>query len=297
MVMVSLPQALRGPALMVLATGSFVINDSFMKLATEGLPPLEVLFLRGIAATLWCLPLVLMLGYRTSIKHVFDRYVLLRNLFELCGVLCFVVALANMPIANVTALGQVTPLLFLVGMAAVMREKIGGLKIGLIGLGFVGAMLVAQPSAAGISGFALLALLNAAFCAARDIAGRRVPAEVPGLIVAFCAILLVAVGAGAATLAVEDWVAPDMRHLLLLGAAGLFLMIGHFAIFMAYRIGEAATVAPFYYMFSVWAVISGIIVFNQVPNPLALSGIALIIAGGLAIVLLDERKRRLIPVA
>ena len=43
---------LRGIALMVLATGVFVTNDTFMKLATEGLPPLQVLFLRGVSATI-----------------------------------------------------------------------------------------------------------------------------------------------------------------------------------------------------------------------------------------------------
>ena len=44
---------------MVLSTGSYVINDTMMKLATEGLPPYEVLFLRGLAASLWGIPLLL----------------------------------------------------------------------------------------------------------------------------------------------------------------------------------------------------------------------------------------------
>ena len=33
---------------MVVATGSYVVNDTMMKLATEGLPPYETLMLRGI---------------------------------------------------------------------------------------------------------------------------------------------------------------------------------------------------------------------------------------------------------
>ena len=43
---------IRGPLFMVLATGSYLINDSMMKLATAGLPPYEVLLLRGLAATI-----------------------------------------------------------------------------------------------------------------------------------------------------------------------------------------------------------------------------------------------------
>ncbi len=36
--------------------------------------------------------------------------------------------------------------------------------------------------------------------------------------------------------------------------------------------------------------ISGLIVFAELPNTLALSGIALVVASGLAVVLLDERQ-------
>ena len=66
---------------------------------------------------------------------------------------------------------------------------------------------------------------------------------------------------------------------------------------MAYRIGPTRAVAPFYYCFTVWAVISGLLVFGQLPNTLAICGILLVVASGLAIVSLDERKRRLTVVA
>lgn len=292
-----LPQPLRGPALMIAATCAYVANDTLMKLATEGLPPLQVLFIRGVCAMLLCLPLVLVLGHGRQIPMVANRWVLLRNLCELAAVVMFVIALAQMPIADVTALGQVTPLIFLIGISLILREKVGGMRMALIGLGFAGALLVAQPTGQGLSVYALLALGNAVFCAARDIAGRRVPAAVPGWIVALSAVLVVMVGAGALSLVTEQWAMPQLHHIgLLLGAGGL-LMIGHFCLFTAYRVGDAASVAPFYYMFSVWALISGLVVFGTFPNVLAISGIALILASGLAIVLLDSRKRRLAVVA
>jgi drug/metabolite transporter (DMT)-like permease len=156
--------------------------------------------------------------------------------------------------------------------------------------------LVAQPTAEGISVYALLALSNASFGAARDLSSRRVPHEVPGLVVAFGATLVVLAGAGVAHLTFEDWAVPTSGHLALLGAAGLFLLGGHFFIFMAYRIGPASAVAPFFYFFTVWAVISGLLVFGVLPNWVALSGIALVVASGIAVVLLDQRQRRVVPV-
>ena len=167
----------------------------------------------------------------------------------------------------------------------------------LIAFGFIGALMVAQPTMQGISIYAVLGLANAAFCAARDLAGRRVAAEVPGMIVAISAVVVVLIGAGVAHLVSERWVMPETHHLLLLAGAGLFLIFGHFFVFMAYRVGPTSVVAPFYYCFTVWAVISGLVVFRQFPNALATSGILLVVASGIAIVTLDERKRRLTVVA
>jgi drug/metabolite transporter (DMT)-like permease len=53
---------LSGVAAMLAGTGSFVVCDSFMKLATADLPPFEVLFLRGVAASFACGLLVVLLG-------------------------------------------------------------------------------------------------------------------------------------------------------------------------------------------------------------------------------------------
>jgi drug/metabolite transporter (DMT)-like permease len=292
-----IPTALRGPLFMLIATGSYVINDTLMKMATVGLPPYEVLFLRGLAALAWGIPMLLLLGYRTQMHLMFEPRVLTRNLLELAAILSYVVALANMPIADVVALGQITPLIVLLGVSFLFREKIGGVRMALICLGFAGALMVAQPTMEGISIYAVLGLSNAVFSAARDVAGRRVAGHIPGMIVAISAVVVVLIGASVAHLATEDWVTPGPPHLTLLVCAGFFLIFGHFFIFMAYRIGPTGVVAPFYYSFTVWAVISGLVVFSELPNALALCGIALVVASGLAIVLLDERRRRLTVVA
>jgi drug/metabolite transporter (DMT)-like permease len=282
---------------MVLATGSYVVNDTMMKLATEGLPPYETLTLRGLWASLWGFPMLFALGYGKAIGQMFDGRVLARNLSETAAILCYVVALANMPIADATALGQITPLLVLIGASIIFRERITGLTLALIAVGFAGALMIAQPSGAGISVYALLALGNAVLCAVRDLAGRSVGAHVPGLVVAMSAVVVVLGGAIVAHLLTETWVTPGARELTLLAGSGFFLIFGHFFIFMAYRVGPTSAVAPFYYAFTVWAVISGLVVFSELPNTLAIIGIVLVIASGLAIVWHSERRRRLVPAA
>ena len=112
------------------------------------------------------------------------------------------------------------------------------------------------------------------------------------MVVAISAAIVVLVGAGVAHLVTETWIVPSTRHLLLLAASGFFLIFGHFFIFMAYRVGPTNVVAPFYYCFTVWAVISGLIVFGHLPNVTAAIGIAMVVGSGLVIVALDRRGRR-----
>lgn len=285
--------SLRGVALMVASTGVFAVNDALLKLAASTLPPLETLFLRGSGASLWCLLLVLATGNGRLIRGAFAPMTALRSLFELAAVLTFIFALANMPIADITAIGQIAPFLLLAGVAVIYREKLGWARLLLMATGLMGALLVAQPSGSSSLLYAGLGFLSALCVAGRDLVGRKVPNHLPGPVVAFSTVVIVTIGAGLATLVFETWQAPSLYQLALTGGAGLFLTIGHLFIFLAYRAGPTGVVAPFYYTFTIWAVISGMLVFGTFPNALGLFGIALIVMSGVAVVLLDERRRRL----
>lgn len=292
-----LPSALRGPAWMLVTTATYVANDTIMKLVLQELPPMQSLAIRGVFGVACCLPFILLLGYGRDIGKLFNRWVLLRSAFEFAAVLCFMTALARMHLPDLTALSQMTPLFVLLGTATIMRERIGSRKLALISLGFAGALMVAQPGGEGASPYALLALANSILAASRDITGRKVPADVPAWIVTLAALLSVLIGATVVSALTEQWVAPEAGQIGMLFAAAVLLTCGHFSIFTAYRVGVASSVAPFAYMSSVWAVLSGIVVFGHIQNALAACGIVFILASGVAIVLLDSRRRRLLAAA
>lgn len=285
----SLSPNLRGIMFMILAAGTFVANDSFMKLVLADTPPMQVLVMRGIAATLWCFPLLFALGYRQEIPHAANRWVILRGACEVVAILSFIVALNHMPIGDVTAIYQTAPLLVLVGVSLVWGEKIGGLRMTLIIVGVTGALLVAQPGAASASPYAALGFLTAIGSALRDLVGRKVPHSIPGLVVAFATILLVMFAAAIVGAIFENWKAPPMVNVIMMLAAGFFLMCGHTFVFLAFRHGKAAAVAPFYYTFTLWAVLSGLVVFHDIPNWLSVLGTVFILASGLATIALDRR--------
>jgi drug/metabolite transporter (DMT)-like permease len=283
---------LSGVAAMLGATASFVICDTFMKLAAENLPPFEVLFLRGIAASLSCAVLVVLRGEWHAISGIRNPRALLRAVAETFSVLCYIVALARMPIADVIAIVQTAPLILILGVAFLVREKIGAARVVLVLLGFVGALMVAQPDASGISPAALLAFASALLIAARDLIGRDVPTAIPVTVVALATNLMVMAAAAAMSLGVETWTPPTARHISFLAIAGLLVTLAHAGLLLAYRLGRTTVIAPFFYSFAPWALLSGLIVWGALPNPLALAGILLICISGVASVLLDQRWRR-----
>lgn len=276
---------------MIAATAVFVIGDSFMKLVTEAVAPFEVLFLRGVAATAACALWVVVRGEWHAISSVVHGRVLLRAAAETLSVLCYIVALARMPIADVIAILQTAPLIVIVGAAVVLRERIGPVRIVLVLVGFTGALMVAQPSDAGISTAALLAFAAALLIAVRDLVGRGVPAGSPVTVVVLATNLTVTAVAGAMSFATETWVAPTGSQIVDLGAAGLLVTLGHAGVLLAYRLGQATAIAPFFYSFALWGLMAGVVVWDALPNTLALSGIALIVVSGIAMVVMERRRR------
>ena len=188
------------------------------------------------------------------------------------------------------AILQTAPLILILAVAFLLRERVGAARVALALVGFAGAFLVAQPGPAGISPAALLAFASALLIAARDLVGRDVPARIPVMVVTFATNVMVMVVAAAMSVGFESWQAPMGWHVAFLGFAGLFVTLGHVGLLLAYRLGRTAAVAPFFYSFALWAVLSGLLVFGVLPNALALVGIALIAGSGVAIVLLDQRR-------
>jgi len=286
----NLPPHLRGIIAMVLSGITFVSCDSFLKLLVADVPPLQALILRGISATLWCLGLLAITGQLKHLPKALGLWTMLRALAEVVAVTAFIIALARVPLADITAIYQVAPLVVLAGASFFWGEHVGWLRWLLIALGLAGALVVAQPGSAGTSPFALLGFITAFASAARDLLSRKAPQDAPGLVITFTVIIAVLTVSSINHLLFETWV-PVTTDLALYGlASGFFVMLGHFFVFMAFRLTTARVVAPFYYTFTLFAVLFGAVFFGEWPNSFAFLGIAMIVACGLGVLFYEERK-------
>jgi len=277
---------------MVAAMFCFIANDTLLKLATEAMPPFESLFWRSAFAMLWGVPLVLVTRTVKDLPKIADRRVMFRSLVELVAVLGFVMGLANVSIADITAISQLAPIFVVIGAAVFLKTRVTQLQLGLAALAFVGALMVVQPGGATFSVFALFGLWNALMIAVRDLGGSRIGAHIPGSVVAVGAALSVLIGTAIIGPVFEDWIWPDARALAIIAGSGMFLMGGHYFVFLAFRLATPGAVAPFFYSSTIWALISAFVIFGTIPNALALGGIAVIVTSGVIVVAREGRKKR-----
>lgn len=283
---------LRAIIAMVVAMGVLVGSDSCVKLALAHAPLFQLMLVRGLFSIMLLLGLVLAMGQARQLPRMFNKWLMARGVLEAVANVSFTLALAYVAIADLTAIAQICPLLVLLGAWIFRGERLSGGRVALILAGIAGALMVAQPGTGAVSLYASLGFVTAIAAATRDLLTPNVPRDMPPLIAAFTVILMLALTGGAGTLAFEEPAIPNLQVLLLMALAALLSVTGHLLLYIAYRMGEARTVAPFMYSLTIWAVLSGLVLFGEIPNRLATGGMALISAAGLAIIWLDGRRRR-----
>ena len=112
----------------------------------------------------------------------------------------------------------------------------------------------------------------------------------PMLAVAFANALFVTLGGLVLALA-QDWVHPQLWHILLLAGSALFLATGYMCMVVTLRLADLSATAPFRYAIVLFSLLSGVLVFGEIPDPWAFAGMALIVASGLYAIHRETRLR------
>ena len=283
---------MRGIMLMVLSMLGFAAEDMFIKLVASGLPVGQILLVLGSVGALIFAIYAGLTGTRMISKGFFHPAVILRNLSEMLGGVCFVTALTLIPLATATTILQATPLLVTMGAALVLGEAVGWRRWTAILVGFFGVLLVIRPGMNGFELEVLWAVAGVASLAVRDLASRKVPKSISSLQLSAWGFFAVGVS-GIALLAVDGGaVIPTVREAGYLTGALAVGVLAYWALTEATRIGEISVVTPFRYSRLVFSAIVGILVFDEFPDIYTLIGACIIIATGLYTIIRERKRRR-----
>jgi drug/metabolite transporter (DMT)-like permease len=281
---------MRGAVFMMASMLGFCLNDALIKSVSDDLPLFQAVFLRGLFATVFIAGLAAAQGALAFRPGPRDRRLIgQRALAEIAGTVCFLTALFNMPIANATAILQFVPLAVTLAAAMFLGEPVGWRRYAAIAVGFVGVLIIVRPGAEGFTVYSIWALATIVFIVIRDLSTRRLSPEAPGAFVVLVTSSILTLSAGLAALATE-WRPVEGAHLVTLAGSGLFLLVGYVFGVMTMRTGEIGFTQPFRYTLIVWAVLAGILMFDEWPDLWMLVGSAIVIATGFYTF---QRERRL----
>lgn len=284
---------LRGSLLMTAAMLGFAIEDMFIKQLTATVPLGMVLILLGTGGAIIFATLALLRGAKLISRDLLARSVLIRNTGELIGTVGFVTAIALTPLSSASAILQATPLVVTLGAALFLKEQVGWRRWSAILVGFAGVLLIIRPGFDAFEPFSLFALLGVFGLAVRDLATRTVPRAITSLqLSAYAFAITVPAGFGILAFTGDSLRMLQGLEWLMIGAALSVAVLAYSAIVAAMRMGDVSVITPFRYSRLVFALIFGVVFFNEEPDFATLAGSALIVASGIYTFWREARLRR-----
>ena len=272
---------LRGAIFMSISMIGFTANDTITKSASAVMNMGQVMLLRGLFATILIVLLAWSQGALRSPRQALHPLVALRSACEALATIAFLIALANIPLATVSAVLQALPLAVTMGAAIAFGEEVRWRRWAAIVVGFTGVLIIVRPGNDGFNAYALWALISVAFCTVRDLATKRLPQSIPSLLVSSVTAALVMVCGAFLVGPMGGWTPVSLETLGLLATAAVLLLVGYQGIIMAMRTAEISYVAPFRYTALLWAILLGYLVFGDVPDGPMIAGALIVVGSGL----------------
>lgn len=272
---------LRGALFMVVAMIGFTLNDAITKFSSESMNMAQVMLVRGAFASLFVGLLAWHRGALADPRAMLQPMVAVRVAGEAGATVSFLVALAHLPIANVSAVLQALPLAVTMGAALFFGEGVGWRRWLAIAVGFAGVLIIVRPGFEGFSVYSLLALTSVGCCAVRDLATKRIPHAIPTMLVSTATALAMTVLGALLLSPMGGWTPMSTDATALLALAAVLVLIGYQFIIMAMRSGDISFIAPFRYTALLWSILLGLVIFGDIPDLPMIIGAAIIIGSGL----------------
>ena len=273
--------------------------DVASKLATATLPVGEIVTARFVVQAGLMLPVVLLMRLDWRVNRRMLGLITARAFLLMISTYCFVAAVAVMPIADALAIVFVEPFILLVLGKFLFGDEVGPRRIIASTIGFLGALLVIQPSISAFGWVALFPLGTALTFAFYMLITRQMSRSlhpvtmqlhtaIAGSMLCLPLVWLFD-GSGIKEL---DAIWPRGLEWLWLFGVGFWAACSHMCMTYALKFAPSATLAPLHYAELIMAVMLGYLIFNDFPNLMTWPGIFIISGSGLYIIYREQVNAR-----
>ncbi len=285
----TLPGNVRGSLIVLVASLLSVLMTSLIKHVGQTIPVVEILFIRQILVVVIISPVILKNIDTVFTTRVF-RFHALRGSLSVVAMLTGFTAVVYLPLAEVTAISFVRTLFTTILAIFFLKEVVGVRRWSSVIVGFIGVLIIVRPEPENINAYALLAIASAFFVSCINILMRKLSQiEKPSTIMAYQSIIVILFMAGPA---IYLWVTPTLDEVFFIVVIGGLMSLMQWIFIQAFKVGEAAAIAPMEYARLLYAVFIGIVFFAEVPTPWTLGGAGIIVASTLYTLHRNALKKR-----
>ena len=275
--------------------------DAVAKILGETVPLMMAVFARFAVQAILLVPLVITGGRVWRLKGRMLHLVILRTALHIAGITLMFSALTFLPLADAIAIAFVMPFVLLLLGHLILKEEVGPRRLIACIVGFIGTLLVIQPSFAEVGWPALLPVGVAVVFAAFILVTRLVARDTDPIglqavsgVMASVVLLPVLLIFGSSDSGPDQLrlMLPDARDWALLVSVGILGTLGHLLMTWSLRYAPASTLAPMQYLEIPFATFIGWLIWRDLPDGLAAIGIAITVGSGLYIVARERNLSR-----
>lgn len=273
--------------------------DSMAKLLGDTIPVIQIVTIRFAIQLIILLPIVGLTSRDLRMSGRTFALLFLRSILHIIGIAAMFLSLLYLPLAEAVAIAFVEPFLLLLLAWVILNEHVGPHRLTACAVGFIGTLLVIQPSFLEVGAAALLPLVVAVAFAGfmivtRHLAARADPITLQAVsggmaLVVLAVVLVVAAPFEVKSLTLIAPSRPDWGLLITLGVLGT---LAHLLMTWSLKYAPTATLAPVQYLEIPFATLIGWMIFGDLPNGLAALGILVTVAAGMYIVMREHRVAR-----
>jgi len=264
----------RGMLWMLLTGFCFLGVTVVVRYIGPRVPAGEAAFIRYIFGTLMLLPVFVRI-FSGAIKVYAWRTLTIRGVCHGFGVILWFYAMARIPIADVTALGYLTPVLVTLGAAIFFKETLHLRRIAAVVFGLIGVMIILRPgyiaiSAGQVAQLVATPLFAISILMTKQLTTKESHSVIVAILSLVCTITLFPI-------ALTQWITPTPSELLLLALTAVFATLGHYTMTRAISLAPLAVLQPVGFLQLLWATLMGAWLFSETIDLYVIAGGAILV--------------------
>lgn len=269
-----LGRPVEGALWMLICGLSFVGLTGIVRHIGTDLPAAQQAFLRfafGVVILLPQLAPMLRAGFPPGAMRLFAG----RGVVHVAAVILWFYAMARLPVAEVTAIGYLNPVVVMLGGALVFGERLTGGRMATVAVALIGAAVILRPGLRDL-GAGQAAQVAASVCFAGSyLYAKRLSGMLPAASVV--AVLSLTSTLGLLPFAIWVWQPLSLEQAALLAGTAVLGTFAHYCMTRAFAAAPLAVTQPVTFLQIVWASLLGALVFGEAVDPW-------VIVGGVAII-------------